>query len=292
MTLNEYYVIIDTIGLSIFRSTKEGIHMDTVEKNARAAHGNFVYRQTWLASTTTEKWRWAIVALSVLGKFVLTLWLFTLLVAISVEFTQVLMVEFLHVIPFSGIKWFVRFVGFFGWLYCELALGSRFVGAASSFYAIAADMVRLKSGKFLVRMVYLLSGGLAVLFALLSWKTRNYREKKFTSGELDVLGSIFSKINKWGIAHQIYITIGNLYMGRYQNGVDAKQLSVSYALASKWMLGDPDTSRRNFRLTAIRTVLDEYEHELDSEVLARLYEPLGDEERVKRERLKIASKLA
>lgn len=268
--------------------------MDSIQSGARAAHGNFLYRQTWLARTTDQKWRWAIVGGVTLGNFVLTAVLFQM-VTIGLLFFADIVYHDGFMIWSSGLPVILFLaVSFLVWGYFEATLSSRFIGAASTMYSIAADIVRTKSNTRIARFAYLASGALAVGFAYVSWVLRDKREMKLTSTELDVLGSIFSKAKFWKQANSVYQDIEMLYVSRFLSGQDHKQLSVSYALACKWMLDDPDATgqARAYRRTAIEAVLYDYEGSLPSEVMIRLYEAFGDKEKMDIEAQKIAFKLS
>lgn len=268
--------------------------MDSTQSTARAAHGDFLYRQTWLARTTDQKWRWAIVGGITLGNLALTAVLF-LMVMIGLLFFADIVYHDGFMIWSSGLPTILfSSITLLVWMYVEATHGSRFIGAASTMYSIAADMVRTKSNTRIARFAYLVSGALAVGFAYVSWLLRDKREKKLTSTELDVLGSIFSRAKFWKQAKSVYYEIDMLYLSRFLNGQDHKQLSVSYALACKWMLDDPEATgqARAYRRTAIEAVLYDYEGSLPSEVMIRLYEVIGDKEKMEIEAQKIAFKLS
>jgi hypothetical protein len=269
---------------------------DSIEGNARKRHG-FLYDLTWEASSTAKKWLWAVVAIFEIGKMALSGAFFSLiLTAVS---HGLLKLTFGNGYQQYFLEWYSLtlsfLVGLLVWLCAELVFGSRFVGVASSFYAIASDMVRMKSNKPFVRLAYLASGGIAVMLALLSWWMRTFRITPFISTELDVLGSIFSKVNLWKQSREIYKKVGDLYFGHHGKSEEERmQLAVSYALATKWMLKDPTLTKVascTYR-TAIMDIVLEYEGDLGPEILARLQEALGDTEQVKQERAKIAAKFS
>lgn len=268
---------------------------DSLEKGARLRHGDFIYRQTWLASSTDQKWRWALVAIWSLAKplFSFLFWGFMMLVVLR-EVEIVSLGLFQVKLPLYDFWVFFFPLLILMWFYIQLTESSRFISMASTFYSIAADMVRMNSHKLIVRLVYVASGAIAVMCAILSWKMRSRRQTKLSITELDVLGSVLSKAKFWKVARQIYHEIGNCYLASSQDASEAKQIAVSFALASKWMLGDPNSSGTEpaLRRAIIRNILEEYESVLEPEVLARLYEALDDIERVKAERKKIATKLA
>lgn len=268
--------------------------MDSTQSTARAAHGDFLYRQTWLARTTDQKWRWAIVGGAALGNLALTAILF-LMIMIGLLFFADIMYHDGFMIWSSGLPvTLLSSIALLVWVYVEATQGSRFIGAASTMYSIAADIVRTKSNTRIAHFAYLASGALAVGFACVSWVLRDKREKKLTSTELDVLGSIFSRAKFWKQAKGVYHDIEMLYVSRFLGGQDHKQLSVSYALACKWMLDDPSAtgSARAHRRTSIEVVLYDYEGSLPSEVIIRLYEAFGNEEKMNIEAQKIAFKLS
>jgi hypothetical protein len=142
--------------------------------------------------------------------------------------------------------------------------------------------------------VYLLSGSLAVGFAVLTWKTRRFRGEKFSGNELDILGRIFSKAKFWKWAKEIYLEIGLRYAARFQGKFNSKEVSVSFALANKWMQGDPDitSTKLGFHRIVIKETLEMYEPHLEPEVMSKLCEGLGDSEVARRERIKNATKFS
>jgi hypothetical protein len=231
-----------------------------------------LHRQTMLAKTGAT-WRFGIVGFLALADLIISAGLFCGLAVLLTLIAQ----ELIFSSKTLNIPWkMIIFLALFYWGYLESCFGSRFVETANSFYLIAVDGVKNKSNKRIVRLAYSLVMSLAVGFAMVSWFTRKYRRTKFTSEELEILGSIFSKARFWKLARTIYSDISMLYAARFQGGLNPKQVSVSYALAGIWMKDNSSldgTSR--FYKVIIEDVLYLYEMHLSEEVVIRLYDGLG-----------------
>lgn len=261
----------------------------------------FIYRQIWLASSTNQKWRWLPVAFLTLAKHLLSLLLLCFLSCAVLRLIPLLF-SFLIEINGSGKVTIENssslvlgfFFGFCIWFFLMIFYGFNLISSASVFYSIAADMIRVKKHTTIISLSYYLSGSLAVGIALFVWIFRRQAKRNFSSSELDVLGTILSKGSFWKYAREIYREIEMLYASRFQEGKDAKAISISYALASKWMRLDPSVrSARDLLLKAqIRDVLEKYGKTLPPEILTRLYEGIDEHEKAKNERAKIACKFS
>jgi hypothetical protein len=264
------------------------------EKDARKRHGDFVYRQTWLAATTNEKWRWIIVAIWTIVALLLPLFLYSsCIVVLGWFFEAVLLQKQSSVIEFW---WLILAFVMLSWLYVELTSRSSFVNTASTFYSIAADMARMRSIRITIRLAYIATGSVAVICTLMSWGMQKFRKIPFDCTELDVLGSIFSKIGfrwSWDVAEDIYEKIEDFHLGCNSKSKEERiKIIASFALAAKWTLPNPGltTLGRSMRLTMIRGIILNYKEDFSPEILARLYEAVGDTEHMNQEREKTAAK--
>lgn len=162
-----------------------------------------------------------------------------------------------------------------------LAYRKELFERASIFYAIAVDFKRTSLSEN-SKILFLLSGGLSLFFALYVWHFWGKRLHRLYVTDLDVLGSIFSKAKFWKMAHKIFEEIEKRYLARNQNHTDRRQACISFALASKWMLDDPyaTAEKKLLQKAAIRNIL-ENEKDLPPEITARLYEALGEDSQMR-----------
>lgn len=260
--------------------------LNPIEKEAREIHGGTLYNLTWMARSekdlSKKKRLWTLTGLVSVGAG-LVWWVacFTfayMLVSSIVTLHSTLMEVLLLAVP---VAYFAE----------ALVYRDRVMSRASTFYAIAADYKR-HGMDVTDHKKFLINGGLSYLFARLVWLFWSHRTAKLAISELDVLGSIFSKVGKWGISRKIFREIQNRHLARNQEG-NAMQTAISFALACKWMLDEADAQdcEVSLRKEMIRDVMREYP-ELPPEIAARLYEGLGEKEAQRFEEEEIARRYA
>lgn len=244
--------------------------MEQIEQDARKRHGGSQYALTWRArneqNLSKKNLLWMLLALQVLMVYVvvLVIWYFGYLIIDNL-------------IGVDGLAWLIGaiFIGSFieGYLSPE-----RSITAASSFYSIAADMKRTEQRELFPRFLFLFSAAMSVSLAMLVMLFYSRRLQKLSSTELDVLGSIFSKVGFWAFADRIYDVISMRYAQRHQglfNNADNKQqIAISFALACKWAMASPKNSNnQKIFMSMIKGVMSEYP-DLPKEVTVRLNESL------------------
>lgn len=234
--------------------------MDEFEQSARDHHGNMMYELTWRARETTAKWLWFLV----FGLATLNLTWVALLIAGVVRL-------------YFGESWFGNSLTTVLVVAITLMVQPRYfrtqtMSAVSSYYSIAADMKREGLGG-VYRMLYAVSGAMSVVLAYAVYFFFKKRMHKVRTTELDVLGSVLSKVKLWRQADDVYKNIWFRYVDRLRlypaDPQKQMEVAVSFALACKWMLPQ-DPALRKTRLTLIREVMEA--HDLPDRVKVRLEE--------------------
>ena len=233
--------------------------MDEFEQTARERHGNMMYQLTWRARETAAKWLWFLV----FGLATLQLtWAALLLAGVGL---------------FLGRPQFGYGAAALVVMAITLVVQPRFfrsktMTAVSSYYSVAADIKRESLGG-IYRLLYVTSGAMSVVLALTVYFFFKKRMGRMRNAELDVLGSVLSKVRLWRLADRVYKNVQFRYADRYRiypgNLQGQMEIAVSFALACKWMLPQ-DPSLKQSRLTMIREVIEEYD--LPDRVKVRLEE--------------------
>lgn len=256
--------------------------MQEIEIDARKEHGG-LYDTIWKASSSSnmmvKMFNWTVVAAMTIGRLLLLAIMVTLAVVASATLASYVIKQdaSIAIDHFGGLLIF----GLICWIWLEATQGSYLITAMSRFYSIAADMVRMGNGWILPRMFFYIFGGLAAVLAVITYTLRDHRDQKLTITELDVLGSVFSKVGLWSTAMDVYHNICGQYFSFHRKGSDL-QLAISFALACGWMLNDPSQcdSLRTWRKNIITDVMDLYQTVLPPEVTARLERYLGNDDMV------------
>lgn len=255
--------------------------MDSIEKGARERQGNFVYNLIWKARKGDQKWLWGVVAfiatlkLVLLPMIVMTLTWYVVSLNENISFGSKVFIGFWPAVLVSGILSPVLHVIFS----TKMAFANT-----SNFIAIAGDMNRIATStdnalvKLIAKVSYLAAGFVALYCAISIWLVRRNNLKSLSVTELDVLGNALSKGKRWSAARGIFSEMSTHFAGRFQEGEDAMQIAVSFALACKWMLGDPaaEAGTKNIRKSMIRQIMADYP-DLPEEVTMRLFEAVGKE---------------
>lgn len=243
--------------------------MYSIETAARNKHGDRLYELTWRARNETDlskkNWLWALLALRVSMYYIV---FFFLSYVVYKIFQHPASPTAFYIYTFLVVLAFVLIEGFL--------VPQKSIESASSFYAIAADMKRTGQRGFFPRLLYFFSGSMSVLLAMLVMSMSFGKVKRFTSTELDVLGSILSKAGRWNMAKKIYDQLSKLYADRFTKGTEtAYQLSISFGLACKWMLDSPYyKGNRKILKFMMLEIVREYP-DMPAEVSMRFREVLG-----------------
>ena len=181
------------------------------------------------------------------------------------------------------LVFFVAIAKFF-WMVATFRLMRGLIGCASSMVSIAGDIKRRKLESHPWRAFYLLSGSSAVFCAYVFYLLCFGNLKRRHPNELDVLGNILSKAGGWEVASKIGTFLIEAYWYEHPTEVSLE----TYALTCKWMSHCPEglSEGREWYLGEIRTIL-ELHPELPPEVTVRLYEELGDIEKMEEARSRL-----
>ncbi len=247
--------------------------MEQIEEDARKRHGDSLYDLTWRArneqNLSKKNLLWTLLALQVSMFYV---------VVVIIWYVGYLVNN--QIIGISGWVWLISATATAAFIEGYLS-PKRSISNASSFYSIAADMKRTGQQGVFPRLLFLFSGIMSVLLAMLVMTFASRRLHLFSSTDLDVLGSILSKAGRWNMAKNIYQEIQLKYAGRLDKNSDTQyQLSVSFGLACKWMMSSPAFDGNKQRISdtlyksMIMDVVREYP-EMSPEVAMRFREALG-----------------
>lgn len=245
--------------------------MDTIEKNARVSVGDRMYNLIWKTRKGTNKLGWLLVFIEACAK----------LIALPIAFAFPIFYIFNSWL--NAWEVIAMLIIFSPLILAELEIRMAFE-SMSSFIAVAGDMNRLTRDpsrsvfvKLMAKISYLVSGALALYLACAIWRTKSDSLSECTVAELDVLGNALAHVKLfWPQANLIWLQLESFYLVRDIINKDEKvQTSVSFALACKWALLEPDIrqERRKYLLSMISKTLKEFP-ELPEEVTMRLREAL------------------
>lgn len=248
--------------------------MNSIEKTARDRHGDLQYDLTWKArneqNLSKKNWLWTLLALRVL--------LVSYGIVALIWYCGYLITD--HLVGVDGWVWLI-FATPMAILIEGFFYQKRSISKASSFYSIAADMKRTNQRGRFPKLLFYFSGGMSLLLAMFVVAFSSHRLHKLSSTDLDVLGSIFSKAGCWNMAKEIYKIIQQQYVARVGKSPDVQmQLSISFGLACKWMIGKPapsDEKQKNRDVlyrSMMMDVVREYP-KMPPEVAMRFREALG-----------------
>lgn len=244
--------------------------MASIKKNAQDEHGGFMYNLIWEARKSDQKWLWIVVFLVTVFQ---SLW-------VSLAFAgAAYVVSFKEVFPF----WFVWLIIFTGNFVIDIfSCRENIFRSLSQFISIAGDMNRIYGvskntfTRIFSKTLFLVSGVIAVAHAFVLYGAYVWQLKALSSTELDVLGNALAHAKCWKQARRIYEEVSMRYAARFQNDVDTLQVSVSFGMACKWMLGDPilsENGRLNKKIMILQIMIDY--PSLPIEVTMRYREVLG-----------------
>ncbi len=233
--------------------------MEQFEQNARERHGNMMYQLTWRARETEAKWIWFLV----FGLATLQLtWGALLLAGVGMSLGR----------PQFGYGVAALVVVVITLVVQPCFFRTQTMTAMSSYYSVAADIKREGLGGAYC-LLYVTSGAMSVVLALVVYFFFKKRMGRMRTAELDVLGSVLSKVRLWRQADHVYKNIQFRYADRYHlypaNFQKQTEVAISFALACKWMLPQ-DPGLKQIRLTMIREVMKA--HDLPDRVKVRLEE--------------------
>ena len=253
--------------------------MDSVEKSARKSHGNFMYNLIWKARMGDQKWLWFVVFIVSCAQLLATPLILGAISHSILKYGEEFFFE--RSLSISLLQSLLFICLIFPLIESSVKVSDAFK-RVSQFISIAGDMNRIAKGgagifvKFLAKIGFLLSGVIALYCALSIWVVYRKKLKALSVTELDVLGNALSNGKKfWKQAGLVYAEISHRYAERFKSDVYARQIAISYGLASKWMYFDPgnDQADRIFYKKNIRQVIKDYP-DLPEEVLIRYREIL------------------
>lgn len=165
--------------------------MDSIEKDARARHGDMMYGLIWKARADTDLRLWGAVLL--LNYFLF--FMLSLIFCLVMGFVDVYYYT-PREIPHS-VFGFSLLIGLLLTITFNVAVRtSQAMGFASNMYGVAAEMWR-RPRSLVTCVMLVIAGGSSVVVALAVWKLRKHSLQKFAMTELDYLGSIFPERKCW-----------------------------------------------------------------------------------------------
>lgn len=244
-----------------------------MNQSVRSSVGKWMYDLIWNTRKGDNKWGWLVVFFI---NFIQLIW-------IPCVLASILYYLFPPKFDFEVVMvWQILFAPL---IVTVLSTNMAF-SRTSNFIAVAGDMNRLYCDpasnlltKVLAKLLYLISGVLAIYLAYMIWWVNRDRLKELGLSQLDVLGNAFAHGKFfWLEAKFIFYDLQHVYGSRNNSKLteeQKKEISVFFAYACKWMSLEPGTSKehRKYLFSVRYDTLKEYP-DLPIEVTMRIREDL------------------